>query len=132
MSCPSGETWTAYADDEAPRAERQELEAHLASCPDCRSLVLALREENRLLARAVNPVLLFGEIERQPPVLAGRNPVGTGRRLPVAHAGGIRLQQAAGGKDAVLHLVQTVLVIGGCHGTLEGALRAMADQHEPG
>ncbi len=56
MSCPSGEIWTFYADDEAPRGELQELEAHLAGCPDCRSLVLALREENRLLARALDEI----------------------------------------------------------------------------
>jgi anti-sigma factor RsiW/cytoskeletal protein CcmA (bactofilin family) len=56
MTCPSGEIWTAYADDETPRAELQELEAHLAGCPDCRSLVLALREENRLLARALDEI----------------------------------------------------------------------------
>ena len=36
MTCPSGEIWTAYADDEPPRGELQELEAHLAGCPDCR------------------------------------------------------------------------------------------------
>ena len=45
MSCPAGEVWTAYADGETPRAELRELEAHLAGCPDCRSLVVALREE---------------------------------------------------------------------------------------
>ena len=56
MTCPSEEIWTAYADDEAPRAELQELEAHLAGCPDCRSLVLALREENRLLARVLDEI----------------------------------------------------------------------------
>ena len=56
MTCPSGEIWTAYADDEPPRAELRELEAHLAGCPDCRSLVLALREENRLLARVLDEI----------------------------------------------------------------------------
>ena len=56
MTCPSAEIWTAYADDEPPRAELQELEAHLAGCPDCRSLVHGLREENRLLARALDEV----------------------------------------------------------------------------
>jgi cytoskeletal protein CcmA (bactofilin family) len=56
MSCPSEEIWTAYADDERPRAELPELEAHLAGCPDCRSLVLALREENRLLARVLDEI----------------------------------------------------------------------------
>jgi cytoskeletal protein CcmA (bactofilin family) len=56
MTCPSEETWTAYADDEAPRAELHELEAHLAGCPDCRRLVLALREENRLLARVLDEI----------------------------------------------------------------------------
>jgi hypothetical protein len=56
MTCPSGEIWTAYADDEPPRAELQELEAHLAGCADCRSLVLALREENRLLARVLDEI----------------------------------------------------------------------------
>jgi anti-sigma factor RsiW len=56
MTCPSGEIWTAYADDEAPRAELPELEAHLAGCPDCRSVVLALREENRLLARVLDEI----------------------------------------------------------------------------
>ena len=61
MTCPSGEIWTAYADDEPPRAELQELEAHLAGCPDCRSLVLALREENRLLVRALEEILDAGK-----------------------------------------------------------------------
>jgi cytoskeletal protein CcmA (bactofilin family) len=56
MTCPAGEIWTAYADGEPPRAELQELEAHLAECPDCRSLVLALREENRLLARVLDVI----------------------------------------------------------------------------
>ena len=56
MTCPSGEIWTAYADDESPRAEMPELEAHLARCPDCRSLVLALREENRVLVRVLDEV----------------------------------------------------------------------------
>ena len=56
MTCPSGEIWTAYADDETPRAELQGLEAHLAGCPDCRSLVLALREVNRLLARVFDEI----------------------------------------------------------------------------
>jgi anti-sigma factor RsiW len=56
MTCPPGEIWTAYADDEPPRAELQELEAHLAGCARCRSLVLALREENRLLVRALDEI----------------------------------------------------------------------------
>jgi cytoskeletal protein CcmA (bactofilin family) len=56
MTCPSGEIWTAYADDEPPRAALQELEAHLAGCPDCRSLLLALREENRLLGRVLDEI----------------------------------------------------------------------------
>ena len=56
MTCPSGETWTSYADDETPRAERQALEAHLAGCPDCQSLVVALREENRLLASVLDEI----------------------------------------------------------------------------
>jgi cytoskeletal protein CcmA (bactofilin family) len=56
MTCPSGEIWTAYADDEPPRVGLKELEAHLAGCSDCRSLVLALREENRLLARVLDEI----------------------------------------------------------------------------
>jgi cytoskeletal protein CcmA (bactofilin family) len=56
MTCPSEETWTAYADEEAPRAELHELEAHLAGCPDCRRLELAVREENRLLARVLDEI----------------------------------------------------------------------------
>jgi anti-sigma factor RsiW len=65
MTCPSQEIWTAYADAEAPRAELLELEAHLAGCPDCRSLVLALREENRLLARVLDEI---PDAEKRPSV----------------------------------------------------------------
>ncbi len=55
MSCPSEETWNAYADGE-PRARTRELEAHLAGCPRCRDLVEALSEENRLLSRVLGEI----------------------------------------------------------------------------
>jgi len=61
MTCPSEEIWTAYSDDESPRAGLPALEAHLPGCPDCRSLVLALREENRLLARVLDEIPEAGE-----------------------------------------------------------------------
>jgi cytoskeletal protein CcmA (bactofilin family)/anti-sigma factor RsiW len=81
MTCPSGEIWTAYADDEATRAELQELEAHLAGCPDCRSLVHALREENRLLARALDEVP--NAARQRSPALPGVT-VGVGTLVAIA------------------------------------------------
>jgi cytoskeletal protein CcmA (bactofilin family) len=61
MSCPSEQTWNAYADDEPhPR----ELADHLASCSRCRELVRALREENRLLARALVELPLLAPARR--------------------------------------------------------------------
>jgi cytoskeletal protein CcmA (bactofilin family) len=61
MTCPSEEIWTAYSDDEPPRAGMLALEAHLSGCPECRSLVLALRGENRLLARVLDEIPEAGE-----------------------------------------------------------------------
>jgi cytoskeletal protein CcmA (bactofilin family) len=86
MTCPSGEIWTAYADDESPRAELQELEAHLAGCPDCRSLVLGLREENRLLARVLDEIPDAGK--PRPVALPG---VAVAFGTLVALAAGLRL-----------------------------------------
>ena len=103
MTCPSGEIWTAYADDEAPRADLQELEAHLAGCPDCRGLVLALREENRLLARVLDEV---PDAEKQPSIALPGVAVGVGTLVAIA-AG---LQVASGwiaalGREAPAGLV---------------------------
>ena len=81
MTCPSGEIWTAYADDEPPRAKLHELEAHLAGCPDCRSLVLALREENRLLARVLDEMPDAG---RQPSVALPGVTVAVGAVVAIA------------------------------------------------
>ena len=81
MTCPSGETWTSYADDETPRAERQALEAHLAGCPDCQSLVFALREENRLLARVLDEV---PDAAKQPPVALRGMTVAVGTLVALA------------------------------------------------
>jgi anti-sigma factor RsiW len=111
MTCPSGEIWTAYADDEAPRAERQALEAHLAGCPDCRGLVLALREENRLLARALDEIPDAG---KQRPVALPGLMVGVGTLVALA-AG---LQVASGwlaglGRELPVGLAdQRALVLG--------------------
>jgi cytoskeletal protein CcmA (bactofilin family) len=42
-------TYNLYVDGEATAAEARQVEAHLAVCPACRSLVENLRAENRLL-----------------------------------------------------------------------------------
>ena len=89
MTCPSGEIWTSYADGESPRAKLQELEAHLAGCPDCQSLVFALREENRLLASVLDEIPDAG---KQRPVALPGVTVAVGTLVALA-AG---LQVAAG------------------------------------
>ena len=54
MNCPSEETWSIYADDELARDEIRGVEMHLVSCRDCRTLVVALRDENTAFCDALN------------------------------------------------------------------------------
>jgi hypothetical protein len=49
MTHPQSECWSLYLDGELPAGELQELEAHLAGCPECRSL---LEDLGRVVARA--------------------------------------------------------------------------------
>ena len=58
MACPNEWTWTLYVDGELAEPERLELTRHLDEiCPNCRELVDALQQENRLLVQA------FAEIQ---------------------------------------------------------------------
>lgn len=53
MSCFPELTYAIYADGELPAEEARAAEAHLAVCARCRTLVEALRAENRLLAEVL-------------------------------------------------------------------------------
>ncbi len=53
MNCFDELRYSIYADGELSPAEAREVEAHLADCPACRTLVEALRVENRLLAETL-------------------------------------------------------------------------------
>ncbi|TFG50940.1 MAG: hypothetical protein E4H38_02720 [Gemmatimonadales bacterium] len=57
MTHPQSERWSEYIDKELPAGEMRECEAHLAECPECRSLVDDL---GRVVARAA-------ALEDQPP-----------------------------------------------------------------
>lgn len=57
MTHPQSERWSEYLDGELPAGGLRELEAHLAGCPECRSLLDDLR---RVVARAA-------ALEDQPP-----------------------------------------------------------------
>ena len=62
MSCPSEFTWSVYVDGELPHDELRGVEMHLVSCRDCRSQVMALRDEitaltTALYERASAPIL---------------------------------------------------------------------------
>lgn len=53
MACPTERTWTLYVDGESAASECLELTRHLdENCQNCRDLVAALRQENRLLVQA--------------------------------------------------------------------------------
>jgi cytoskeletal protein CcmA (bactofilin family) len=53
MSCFPEAVYSVYIDGELPPQGVRDVDAHLVRCRDCRSLVLALREEGTLLADAL-------------------------------------------------------------------------------
>ena len=53
MTCLSELTCSMYADGELSAEETRDAERHLAECPQCRTLVAALRGENQILASAL-------------------------------------------------------------------------------
>jgi hypothetical protein len=53
MNCLSELTYAIYCDDELPPEEARQVELHLEACANCRTLVEALREENRALTLAL-------------------------------------------------------------------------------
>jgi cytoskeletal protein CcmA (bactofilin family) len=53
MSCPSPEICLLYAEGELVGPPLRETEAHLITCLDCRTRVMALREESRLLGEVL-------------------------------------------------------------------------------
>ncbi|MFQ5777990.1 MAG: zf-HC2 domain-containing protein [Terriglobia bacterium] len=55
MSCLPELTYAVYLDGELPAQEALQVEGHLAACDRCRSLVQALRAENRLLVEVFQP-----------------------------------------------------------------------------
>jgi cytoskeletal protein CcmA (bactofilin family)/predicted anti-sigma-YlaC factor YlaD len=54
VSCLPEFTYSVYVDGEATTEEARQVEAHLAVCTACRSLVEGLRAENRLLAEVLH------------------------------------------------------------------------------
>lgn len=66
MSCLSEFTYSIYLDGELPAEEARRLEIHLAECSRCRTLVEALRAENRLLSSVLE------QREEQPAPVATR------------------------------------------------------------
>jgi anti-sigma factor RsiW/cytoskeletal protein CcmA (bactofilin family) len=63
VSCPNEFTWSVYVDGELPSDEVRTAEMHLVSCRECRTQVMALRDEVAALSdafyeRAPAPVLL--------------------------------------------------------------------------
>ncbi len=52
MTCPSELTYNIYVDGELSAEEARQVEAHVATCSRCRTLVEALRAEHRLLLDA--------------------------------------------------------------------------------
>jgi predicted anti-sigma-YlaC factor YlaD/cytoskeletal protein CcmA (bactofilin family) len=50
MNCFSEFAYSVYADGESPVDEARQIEAHLAVCAGCRSLVNTLRAENRMIS----------------------------------------------------------------------------------
>lgn len=50
MNCFSEFAYSVYADGESPAEEARQIEAHLAVCAPCRSLVNTLRAENRMIS----------------------------------------------------------------------------------
>jgi cytoskeletal protein CcmA (bactofilin family) len=53
VSCPPESIALAYVDAELAREELRSFESHLLGCRDCRTLVVALRDESSLIADAL-------------------------------------------------------------------------------
>jgi len=53
MNCFSEFAYSVYADGESPADEARQIEAHLAVCAGCRSLLNTLRAENRMISEVL-------------------------------------------------------------------------------
>lgn len=62
MTCPSELTCSAYVDNALPAGEAKEVEAHAASCSDCRALIGSLTAERNLLRTALQTATADGAI----------------------------------------------------------------------
>ena len=110
MTHPQSERWSEYIDGEVPAGEVRELEAHLAVCPECRSLVDDL---GRVVARAA-------ALEDQPPrtdlwprvsARIGLGPRRFAFSVPQLLAAGIALMLISGGAVAYLLPIRSVAAV---------------------
>src|SRR5580698_6447531 len=53
MNCFPEVAYSVYADGESPAEDARKIEAHLAVCANCRSLVSTLRAENRMISEVL-------------------------------------------------------------------------------
>jgi cytoskeletal protein CcmA (bactofilin family)/anti-sigma factor RsiW len=91
MSCPAATTCLLYADGELAGSALREMEAHLVGCRDCRSRVVALRDEGALLGE-----VLRGELHHTAPAAVAVDPRGVALGLPLA-VGAVTIALAAAG-----------------------------------
>ena len=79
MACPNAMTCLLYAEGELSGSALRETEAHLVGCRDCRTRVMALREESALLGE-----VLRGELHHLAPAVADTRGIAFGVPLAVA------------------------------------------------
>ena len=102
MDCLSEFTVAVFADGELDAAEARRVEGHLARCERCRSLVEALRAENRSLLAALQ--------ESEPAAGAAALPA----------------------RPRTADLLWTTALVLGAAGILQGALQLLGDWEPPG
>ena len=91
MSCPSAMTCLLYAEGELAGSPLREMEGHLVGCRDCRTRVMALREEGALLGE-----VLRGELHHTAPAAVAVDARGIALGIPLA-VGAVTIALAAAG-----------------------------------
>jgi len=80
-TCPDSDLYSAYVDNEVPSPWKEKLEAHIASCPDCRKRTERYRVIKTVLC-ADTASLSDAELETSLARLEARRKFAEGRQVP--------------------------------------------------